>query len=160
MSAEAGIVISRAVIRDMFPSADAQRIVSQVMLFVHVGWHAIFWFLVAVGVALRLANCRLLPETLHENQRQPFKARHLLRGYRSLASNPRFLTLSLASGMASSVQACIGSLANSLVAGVIAPLVTHSTLALAATSLAMMSVDVFAWLWVRPRLRLASPLAA
>ncbi|MDQ2736080.1 MAG: Bcr/CflA family drug resistance efflux transporter, partial [Pseudomonadota bacterium] len=55
-------------------------------------------------------------------------------------------------GMASSFQAFIGSSANGAVAGVIAPLVMHSTVALAATSLAMMSVGVFAWLWVRPRL--------
>ncbi len=45
-------------------------------------------------------------------------------------------------GMASSLQACIGSVANGLVAGVIAPLVMHSTVALAATSLAMMSIGV------------------
>ena len=37
-------------------------------------------------------------------------------------------------GMASSLQACIGSLANGLVAGVIAPLVMHSTVALAAVA--------------------------
>jgi DHA1 family bicyclomycin/chloramphenicol resistance-like MFS transporter len=55
-------------------------------------------------------------------------------------------------GMASSLQACVGSLANGLVAGVIAPLVMHSTLALALASLGMMSIGVFAWLWVRPRL--------
>ena len=55
-------------------------------------------------------------------------------------------------GMASSVQAFIGSTANGLVAGVIAPLVMHSTVALALTSLALMSVGVVAWLWVQPRL--------
>jgi len=54
-------------------------------------------------------------------------------------------------GMASSFQACIGSLANGLVAGVIAPLVMHSTIALAVTSLLMMSIGVFAWIWVKPR---------
>jgi DHA1 family bicyclomycin/chloramphenicol resistance-like MFS transporter len=55
-------------------------------------------------------------------------------------------------GMASSVQACTGSLANALVAGVIAPLVMHSTVALAFASLGMMSVGVLAWIWVKPRL--------
>jgi DHA1 family bicyclomycin/chloramphenicol resistance-like MFS transporter len=53
--------------------------------------------------------------------------------------------------MASSFQACIGSLANGLVAGVVAPLVMHSTVGLATASLLMMSVGVFAWLWVKPR---------
>ena len=285
MSAGAGIVISRAVIRDMFPPADAQRVMSQVtiyfgvapaiapmvggFLFVHVDWHAIFWFLTAVGVVLWIANYKLLPETLHHTHRQSFHARHLLRGYWQMGSSARFMMLALASGipfngmflyvlsapvflgdhlllapgqffgfflitiagimggawlsgrlagrikpqhqirhgflimllvsivnlvlnllftpqawwallplgvyafgwalmvpvvtlmvldlvperrgMASSFQACIGSLANGLVAGVIAPLVMHSTLWLATASLLMMSIGVVAWIWVKPR---------
>ena len=55
-------------------------------------------------------------------------------------------------GMASSLQAFIGSVANGLVAGVIAPLVMHSTVALATASLLMMSIGIFAWIWVKPRL--------
>ena len=55
-------------------------------------------------------------------------------------------------GMASSVQACVGSLANALVAGVLAPLVMHSTFALALTSLCMLGIGVVAWAWVRSRL--------
>ena len=286
MSAGAGIVISRAVIRDMFPPADAQRVMSQVtiyfgvapavapmvggFLFVHVGWHSIFWFLTAIGVVLWAANYKLLPETLHLSQRQSFNARNLLSGYREMGSNPRFMMLVLASGipfngmfmyvlsapvflgehlhlapgqffwffmltiggirggawlsgrmagrvkprhqirhgflimvlvsivnvalnlvftpqawwamiplaiyafgwalmvpvvtllvldlvperrgMASSFQACVGSLANAVVAGVIAPLVMHSTVWLAVASLLMMSVGMLAWLWVKPRL--------
>jgi DHA1 family bicyclomycin/chloramphenicol resistance-like MFS transporter len=285
MSAGAGIVISRAVIRDMFPPSDAQRVMSQVtiyfgiapaiapmvggFLFVHVGWHAIFWFLTGVGVLLWVANYKLLPETLHLSQRQAFNARNLLRGYWEMGSSPRFMMLALASGipfngmflyvlsapvflgdhlglapeqffwfflitiagimggawlsgrlagrikpqhqirhgflimllvslanlalnlvfkpeawwallplgiyafgwalmvpvvtlmvldlvperrgMASSFQACVGSLANGLVAGVIAPLVMHSTVLLALASALMMSVGVFAWIWVKPR---------
>ncbi len=70
------------------PAGQAQRVMSQVTiyfgvapavapmiggwLFVHVGWHTIFWFLTAVGVVAVVANCRLLPETLHATQRQPF----------------------------------------------------------------------------------------
>lgn len=285
MSAGAGIVVSRAVIRDMFPPADAQRVMSQVtiyfgiapaiapmvggFLFVHVNWHAIFWFLTAVGVVLWAANYKLLPETLHDDERQPFNVRNLMSGYWALGSSPRFFLLALASGipfngmflyvlsapvflgehlqlrpeqffwfftltiagimggawfsgrlagrmkpkhqirngfvimlavsltnlalnllftptaawalfpiaifafgwalmvpvvtlmvldlvperrgMASSFQAFIGSMANGFVAGVIAPLVMHSTVALAATSLGMMSIGVVAWVWVKPR---------
>jgi DHA1 family bicyclomycin/chloramphenicol resistance-like MFS transporter len=285
MSAGAGIVISRAVIRDMFPPADAQRVMSQVtiyfgvapaiapmvggFLFVHADWHAIFWFLTAVGVVLWIANYKLLPETLHLSQRQAFNVRNLMRGYWEMGSSPRFMMLALASGipfngmflyvlsapvflgdhlhlapgqffwfflitiagimggayfsgrlagrikpqhqirhgflimllvsianlalnllftpqawwalvplgiyafgwalmvpvvtlmvldlmperrgMASSFQACIGSLANGLVAGVIAPLVMHSTIGLAVASILMMSVGILAWIWVKPR---------
>ena len=54
-------------------------------------------------------------------------------------------------GMASSLQACVGSVANAIVAGVIAPLVMHSTVALAIASLLMMSIGIVAWVWVKPR---------
>src|SRR5438552_717607 len=291
MSAGAGIVVSRAVIRDMFPPADAQRVMSQVtiyfgvapavapmvggFLFVNVGWHSIFWFLTVVGVVLWTANYRLLPETLHATHMQGFNVRNLLRCYWEMGSSPRFLMLALASGipfngmflyvlsapvflgdhlhlgpgqffwfftltiagimggawlsgrlagriapkrqirhgflimvlvsianlalnlvfepqawwalipiavfafgwalmvpvvtllvldlvperrgMASSFQACIGSLANGLVAGVIAPLVMHSTTGLAFASLLMMSIGVFAWIWVKPHMTGALP---
>ena len=48
-------------------------------------------------------------------------------------------------GMASSLQACVGSAANGVVAGVVSPLVMHSTLGLALASLALMSVGLVAW---------------
>ena len=55
-------------------------------------------------------------------------------------------------GMASSLQAFVGSAANGVVAGVVAPLVMHSTVALAATvARACMAVGVVAWLWVEAR---------
>ena len=286
MSAGAGVVVSRAVIRDMFPPADAQRVMSQVtiyfgvapavapmiggFLFIHANWHSIFWFLSAIGLILWIANWRLLSETLHQTHVQPFNVRNLLRGYWMLGSSPRFLMLALASGvpfngmflyvlsapvflgdllhlgpaqffwffcltiggimggawlsgrlagriaqkqqirygfiimiavsllnvtlnllftaeawwallpiavfafgwalmvpvvtlmvldlapdrrgMASSLQAFIGAGANGIVAGVIAPLVMHSAVALALASLAMMSVGLVAWLVVKRRL--------
>jgi DHA1 family bicyclomycin/chloramphenicol resistance-like MFS transporter len=115
LSTGAGIVVSRAVIRDMFPPSEAQRVMSQVtiffgiapavapivggFLFVHAGWHSIFWFLAAVGLALLIANWRLLPETLHVEARQPLHVRHLLSGYWELGSSARFILLALASGI-------------------------------------------------------------
>ena len=285
LSTGAGIVVSRAVIRDMYAPAQAQKVMSQVTiyfgvapaiapivggsLFVHLGWHSIFWFLTAVGALLWGTNYRFLPETLRREDRQPFEVRHLMRGYWQLGSSPRFLLLALASGvpfngmflyvlsapaflgerlalqpteffwffvltisgimsgawlsgrlagkiapkrqirhgfvimlvtsvlnlianllftahvswalfpialfafgwalmvpvvtllvldlyplrrgMASSLQAFIGSSANGLVAGVIAPLVMHSTPALAAASLGMMSIGLLAWLYLHQR---------
>ncbi|MGS0759286.1 Bcr/CflA family drug resistance efflux transporter, partial [Roseateles sp. GG27B] len=55
-------------------------------------------------------------------------------------------------GMASSLQACIGSAANGLVAGVIVPLVMHSTVALAFASMGMMFIGLLAWLKVKREL--------
>ncbi len=286
MSAGAGMVVARAIIRDLFPLADAQRVMSQVtiffgvapavapllggLLFVHVNWQSIFWLLALLGALLWLVNWRLLPESLHASARQPFNTRHLLAGYWQMVKSPRFMVLVLASGvpfngmflyvlsapvflgdlmglaptqffwffmltiggimsgawvsgrmagrvkpthqvrygflimllvslvnvglnllfephpawallpisvysfgwalmvpvvtlmvldlvperrgMASSVQSCIGSLANALVAGAIAPLVMHSAVALAVASFGLMAVGLVAWLWVKPRL--------
>jgi MFS transporter, DHA1 family, multidrug resistance protein len=115
LSTGAGIVVSRAVIRDMFPPAQAQQVMSQVTIYfgvapaiapiiggwlvVNAGWHSIFWFLTGVGVVLWIANFRLLPETLHVTRRQPFNFGNLMRGYWQLGSSPRFLLLALASGI-------------------------------------------------------------
>jgi DHA1 family bicyclomycin/chloramphenicol resistance-like MFS transporter len=53
--------------------------------------------------------------------------------------------------MASSLQAAVGSVANGLVAGVIAPLVMHSTLALALTAAGFLGIGLVAWQWVKRR---------
>ena len=58
-------------------------------------------------------------------------------------------------GMASSLQSFIAAAANALVAGLLAPLVMHSPLALAVASLGLMCIGLVSWLWVKPRLRLA-----
>ena len=285
MSTGAGVVVARAIIRDMFPPAQAQKVMSQVTiyfgiapaiapiiggwLFVHAGWQSIFWMLTGIGLALLVATHRLLPETLHQEARQPFEVGNLLSGYWQLASSPRFLLLSLASGipfngmflyvlsapaflgellalapteffwlfmlnilgimlgawlsgrqagrwapkrqirhgflimflssvfnlaanwlwpahvswallpiavfsfgwalvvpvvtllvldlhperrgMASSLQAVIGALSNGIVAGALAPLVMHSTVALAAACLGMLLVGLGSWLWLHWR---------
>eukprot|EP01030_Chromulinospumella_sphaerica_P009630 gene9630-9440_t len=115
LSTGAGIVVSRAVIRDMFPPAQAQQVMSQVTiyfgvapaiapivggwLFVHTGWQSIFWFLTLVGATLWITNFRLLPETLAHQHRQPFNVQHLMRGYWALGASPKFVLLAFASGI-------------------------------------------------------------
>ena len=115
LSTGAGIVVSRAIVRDMYAPSDAQKVMSQVTIFfgaapaiapmlggwllVHSSWHAIFWFLSGVGVLLWLANYHFLPETLHVQQRQHFHPKNLLAGYWKLGSDPRFFLLALASGV-------------------------------------------------------------
>jgi len=115
LSTGAGIVVSRAIVRDMFAPSQAQKVMSQVTIYfgvapaiapmvggwllIHSNWQAIFWFLTGVGVLLWAANYRLLPETLHATQRQSFHVKNLLSGYRQLSSDPRFILLALASGV-------------------------------------------------------------
>ena len=115
LSTGAGIVVSRAVIRDMYPPSEAQKVMSQVTIFfgvapaiapmiggwvfIHSDWHTIFWFLAVIGVMLWVSIYRYLPETLHETQRQVFEVKNLMAGYWKLGSDPRFILLALASGV-------------------------------------------------------------
>lgn len=115
LSAGGGMVIGRAVIRDLFPPAQAQRVMSQVTiffgvapavaplvggwLFVALGWPSVFWFLAGVGLVLCLVMWRQLPESLHESQRQPLHLRHLMRGYWQMGASARFLALALAGSL-------------------------------------------------------------
>ncbi len=115
MCAGAGMVVSRAVIRDLFPPSEAQRVMSQVTIFfgvapaiapllggylyVHADWHAIFWFLTGVGALLLLINAKALPESLPPASKQEFAVRPLMHGYGSLLKSPRFLLLVMASGI-------------------------------------------------------------
>ena len=115
MSAGGGMVVGRAVIRDLFAPHDAQRVMSQVTiwfgiapavapliggwLLVGIDWHAIFWFMAVLGVALLLLMWCWLPESLHPSQRQSLHPVHLLRGYWQMGASPRFLALALSSGV-------------------------------------------------------------
>ena len=114
-STGAGTVVSRAIVRDVFPLAEAQRVMSQITIFFGVApaiapifgglivkyfvWQAIFIFMTGIGVVLWLVNWRMLAESLPRPMRQPFDAKQLLAGYRLLAFDPRFMLLALASGI-------------------------------------------------------------
>lgn len=115
MCAGSGMVVSRAIIRDMYPPSDAQRVMSQVTIFfgvapaiaplvggylyVYSDWHWIFWFLAGVGLLLLVVNARLLPESLPPASKQPFALKPLMQGYASMLRSRRFWLLVLASGI-------------------------------------------------------------
>ncbi len=115
LSTGAGIVVARTIVRDVYPPAQAQKVMSQVTiffgiapaiapmiggwLFVWLDWRSIFWFLALLGVLLWGTNFRYLPETLPLAQRQSFALRNLLRGYWQLGLDPRFILLALASSL-------------------------------------------------------------
>jgi DHA1 family bicyclomycin/chloramphenicol resistance-like MFS transporter len=114
VSTGAGIVVGRAMIRDLYQEEDAQRLMSMVTLFFalapvvapivggylfeSLGWRSIFWFLVAVGLVLVVTGATFLKETLPVEHRHAFHPRALLHGYREVGVNPSFLLLSLAVG--------------------------------------------------------------
>lgn len=109
MSAGAGMVVGRAVIRDLFDGARAQKLMSRVMMIFGIapavapmvggalllvfGWRSIFVFLAVFAGALVWMSWRLLPETLPSEQRQSLHPAGLVRAYREVLSSVPFLLL-------------------------------------------------------------------
>jgi DHA1 family bicyclomycin/chloramphenicol resistance-like MFS transporter len=113
LSSGVGLIVGRAVIRDVLHGDDAQRLMSQVSMIFGVApalapviggwilgwsrWPAIFWFLVAFSVVLLVATWRMLPETHPPQARLALAPRRLLRDYIAIVVNPRFQRLAAAS---------------------------------------------------------------
>ena len=107
ITAGAGIVISRAIVRDLYDGAAAQRLMAQItMMFalapaiapviggwlqIAFGWRSIFAFLVLATATLWLACLKLLPETLPPEKRQSLRPTYLAGAYREVMSSTRFL---------------------------------------------------------------------
>ncbi|MDP3636878.1 MAG: multidrug effflux MFS transporter [Azonexus sp.] len=107
ITAGAGIVISRAIVRDLYDGADAQRLMSQITMMFAIapaiapviggwlqtlfGWRSVFAFLVLSTAALGLACWKLLPETLPPEKRQSLKPAYLGRTYWKVLTSPAFL---------------------------------------------------------------------
>lgn len=107
MSAGAGIVIGRAIVRDIFDGPEAHRLMSQItMMFALApavapmiggqlqtwfGWRSVFVFMVLMTFAIWFACWRLLPETLPPERRQPLHAGYLARTYWKVLTSPAFL---------------------------------------------------------------------
>jgi DHA1 family bicyclomycin/chloramphenicol resistance-like MFS transporter len=107
ISAGAGIVISRAIVRDLFDGPQAQRLMSHItMMFALApavapviggwlqswfGWRSVFAFLVLITAVLWLVVWRLLPETLPPERRQSMHPAYLGRSYWKVLTSPAFL---------------------------------------------------------------------
>ena len=112
LSSGVGLIVGRAVIRDVLHGPDAQRLMSQVSMIFGVApaiapiiggwilgwshWPMIFWFLVVFAVVLIVATWSVLPETHPPSARLPFVPRSLLRDYAAILVNPRFQRLAAA----------------------------------------------------------------
>ena len=109
LTAGAGMVVGRAIVRDFYSGATAQRLMSHVSIMfaiapaiapiiggftqAYFGWNGIFGFLVLFGSALWLMCWRWLPESLPPEQRQSLHPLSLLRSYGSVFSNGAFMRL-------------------------------------------------------------------
>lgn len=112
LSAGAGMVVGRAMIRDSFAGHEAQRMMAMVTMIFGVapaiapviggwlqasfGWRSVFVFLAIYSASLFAFCCWRLPETLPRAERQPFAPRPLTANYFKLLRSFRFGLLSSA----------------------------------------------------------------
>ena len=117
LSAGAGTVVGRAMIRDRLSGPEAQKMLSDVTIVFAVapaiapilggwlqtwfGWRSVFAFLAMFGLLLGLVCWRALPESLPAGQRQAFHARQILGNYWTALRHPQFLLLAFAMAFAS-----------------------------------------------------------
>ncbi len=106
VSAGAGVVIGRAIIRDLYTDAPAARLLSLVTMIFSIApavapvlgglivkytdWRMIFHFLLVYTLLLFLVCWRYLPETLPVDKRQAFNPGYLARNYSDIFKSPLF----------------------------------------------------------------------
>lgn len=106
-TAGAGMILGRAIVRDVFDGAEAQRLMSHVATIftiapvmgpvmggwfqVWFGWRSIFIFMAGMSAFLLISTWVWLPETLKPESRQPLNVGFLARSYWKVLTNVPFL---------------------------------------------------------------------
>lgn len=112
MTAGVGMVVGRAVVRDLRDGPDAQRMMSLVSVVFAIapaiapviggwlhhwyGWRSVFVFMAAFSAAVFAWLWAALPESLPADKRQPFRPGYLVDAYRRVITDVRFLSASVA----------------------------------------------------------------
>ena len=112
LTAGAGMVIGRAVVRDVISGAEAQRMMALVAIVFAVapavapviggwlhhwfGWRSVFVFMTVFASSVAAWCWAALPETLSLEKRQPFHPAYLARSYFCVWTNVSFLCLCVA----------------------------------------------------------------
>ena len=113
LTAGAGMVIGRAIVRDVIEGAEAQRMMALVTIIFAVapavapviggwlhhwfGWRSVFVFMTVFAATVGWWCWKTLPETLSMERRQPFHPAYLARTYWSVWTNLPFVCICLAS---------------------------------------------------------------
>lgn len=113
LSAGAGNVVARAMVRDLFEGVAAQRVMAQVQmifgiapavapiiggLLLGIHWQAIFVFLALYALITVLAAQQMLPETMPVEKRVPLSAKQVNAGYRQAFGDIEYVKLVIAQG--------------------------------------------------------------
>lgn len=110
LSCGVGMVVSRAIVRDLLDGPAAQRMMARISIMFAIApafapiiggwihaffdWHGIFVFMAMFGAVLWLATLLWLPETLPPEKRQSLHPVHLWHSYVSVFSHSEFMRLS------------------------------------------------------------------
>lgn len=109
-----GMVISRAIVRDLYQTQDSARVFSTLMLIMgaapilapliggyislHFSWRWLFWLLVFLSSGVLVAIFHFLPETKSPNPQYTLK--HALRTYAVILKDQKFMGYALSGGCA------------------------------------------------------------
>jgi Bcr/CflA subfamily drug resistance transporter len=63
------------------------------VILIYASWQAIFWFIAIYALTMLVCLYQCMPETLHDDKRQPLKIHAIMRGYWLVLSNRNFLIL-------------------------------------------------------------------
>lgn len=111
MGGGAGNVVARAMVRDLYSGAMAQKVMATVQiifgiapaiapmvggLLLNFNWQSIFIFLVIYSILITFFSTRFLPETVDEKDRLPFNMHSVLTRYKNLLIDNNFIFLVLA----------------------------------------------------------------
>jgi DHA1 family purine ribonucleoside efflux pump-like MFS transporter/DHA1 family bicyclomycin/chloramphenicol resistance-like MFS transporter len=113
IGASVGVVVGRAIVRDLYTGADAARILNTIGIFLAIGpamgptlggltlaasnWHVVFLLMVGFGLLAAFCTIRYLKETVSPDLSRLQPSR-LLANYCEVARNPRFLATAIVLG--------------------------------------------------------------
>ena len=111
VGAGAGNVVARAMVRDLYSGATAQKVMATIQiifgiapaiapmvggLLLGISWQAIFIFLIIYSVLITFFSVNFLPETISKKNQLPFNFESVLNRYRDLLNDNNYIFLILA----------------------------------------------------------------
>ena len=106
----AGSVVARAMVRDLYEGAEAQRVMATVQILFGIApaiapmigglllgfhWQGIFIFLALYAAVSMFMGLKILPETMKKNMLVPFSLKSVIERYKLLLTNKEFILLIL-----------------------------------------------------------------
>ena len=106
----AGSVVARAMVRDLYEGAEAQRVMATVQILFGIApaiapmigglllgfhWQGIFIFLALYAAVSMFMGLKILPETMKKNMLVPFSLKSIIERYKLLLTNREFILLIL-----------------------------------------------------------------